>query len=196
MAVSRPSDPVSRFLARVEVTPNPEHPGLGDCHIFGPAGGQHSRLYVGGSIPVFYDGERQVSPGRFAYEHFIGPIPAGKSVRRICGDSRCVAPHHLTTDLLANKRSRRPKRTPRRYDPGEDWMDELYFIGEAARTLSVSPQTLRRWCQAGTIPHVLTRGRRYLWASDVEQLAKLGYLGDHLQAVREGHWRGKLDGSF
>lgn len=194
MPVAPSSPAVKRFLSRVDVVPNPEHPGLGDCHIFGSSGSRH---YVGGAIQEFYDGKRNITPGRFAYENFIGPIPSGKTVRRICGDSRCVAPHHLTTEPTAPGANRhRPKRTPRRYDPGEDWMDELYFIGEAARILSVAPATLRRWCQAGTIPHVLTRGRRYLWSSDVEQLAKLGYVRDHLEAVKEGHWRGQMDGSY
>lgn len=32
---------------------------------------------------------------RFAYEHFIGPIPPGMEVDHVCENTRCVNPSHL-----------------------------------------------------------------------------------------------------
>jgi len=32
---------------------------------------------------------------RFAYEHYIGPIPVGFDLDHLCKNTRCVNPHHL-----------------------------------------------------------------------------------------------------
>ena len=35
------------------------------------------------------------SPHRFAYEHYVGPIPAGKVLDHLCRTPRCANPQHL-----------------------------------------------------------------------------------------------------
>ena len=39
---------------------------------------------------------------RFAYEHFVGPIPDGHEIRHTCHVSHCVNPMHLTTGTRAD----------------------------------------------------------------------------------------------
>lgn len=36
-----------------------------------------------------------VAAHRWAYEHWIGPVPEGLDVVRVCGTERCVNPRHL-----------------------------------------------------------------------------------------------------
>lgn len=38
---------------------------------------------------------RMTRAHRWAYEHFVGPIPSGKQIDHICGVTRCVNPDHL-----------------------------------------------------------------------------------------------------
>ena len=59
-----------------------------------------------------YDGKnhRQVFAHRFAYEHFIGPIPEGLTIHHRCGVTLCVNPDHLEAlTLEKNARIGRPK---------------------------------------------------------------------------------------
>lgn len=42
----------------------------------------------------FHDG-RNIRAHRWAYEHFIGPIPAGLHLDHLCGNPACVCPEHL-----------------------------------------------------------------------------------------------------
>lgn len=43
----------------------------------------------------FYDGQRKVPAHRWAYEHFIGPIPDGLQLDHLCRVRPCVNPEHL-----------------------------------------------------------------------------------------------------
>ena len=44
---------------------------------------------------MFWDGTRVVLAHRFAYEHFVGPIPDGYEIDHTCETPRCVRPDHL-----------------------------------------------------------------------------------------------------
>jgi len=44
---------------------------------------------------IFWNGKRLVQAHRWAYEHYIGPIPAGLQIDHLCRVRRCVNPKHL-----------------------------------------------------------------------------------------------------
>ena len=82
-----------RFWAKVnQHGPIPEfRPDLGRCWIWkaaraGGGTGQYGR---------FYDGHRDVSAHRWAWEHFKGPIPEGLAIDHLCQVKLCVNPAHL-----------------------------------------------------------------------------------------------------
>lgn len=43
----------------------------------------------------FWDGQRKVPAHRWAYEHWVGPIPAGMQIDHLCRIRQCVNPEHL-----------------------------------------------------------------------------------------------------
>ena len=43
----------------------------------------------------FWDGKRDVQAHRWAYEHFVGPIPDGLVIDHLCRVPACVNPDHL-----------------------------------------------------------------------------------------------------
>jgi hypothetical protein len=47
---------------------------------------------------------------RWSYEHFIGPIPAGKQIDHLCRNRKCCNPAHLeaVTPLVNNRRGESP----------------------------------------------------------------------------------------
>jgi hypothetical protein len=44
---------------------------------------------------TFFDGEKVVLAHRWAYEHFVGPIPEGLALDHLCRNHGCVNPEHL-----------------------------------------------------------------------------------------------------
>lgn len=74
-------DDLARFNAKVQVTP--------DCWIW--MAGHEKRF----GYPSFvFNGQKQ-GAHRFAYEYFIGPIPAGLEIDHRCHNHGCVNPAHL-----------------------------------------------------------------------------------------------------
>jgi hypothetical protein len=47
---------------------------------------------------------------RWAYEHFIGPIPAGLEIDHLCRVRHCVNPAHLEPVTKSENRRRQPQR--------------------------------------------------------------------------------------
>lgn len=48
-----------------------------------------------GQFAVRHPKPTMVGAHRFAYEHFVGPIPAGLDLDHLCRNRRCVNPAHL-----------------------------------------------------------------------------------------------------
>lgn len=46
---------------------------------------------------------------RWAYEHFVGPIPVGMHIDHLCRNRRCVKPYHLEPVTQAENNRRSPK---------------------------------------------------------------------------------------
>ena len=44
---------------------------------------------------ILWDGERNHRAHRWAYEHFVGPIPEGLEIDHLCFNTLCVNPKHL-----------------------------------------------------------------------------------------------------
>lgn len=92
----------------------------------------------------FNDGSGNRNGHRFAYEHFVGPIPDGLTVDHLCRNRACVNPAHLEavsmrTNLLrgesvASKNSRKTH-----CSKGHPYDDENTYV---------NPNTGRRSCRA------------------------------------------------
>lgn len=76
-----PVDPEVRFFNKVLKTDT--------CWIW--LGAKHSKKGYGS----FSNGKKIVKTHRFAYEHFIGPIPDNLCVLHKCDNPSCVRPDHL-----------------------------------------------------------------------------------------------------
>lgn len=68
-------------------------------------------LWIGGRKKAGYgqfavDGKKVIAH-RWAYSHFIGPIPAGYEIDHTCRNSSCVNPDHLEAITLEENRRRR-----------------------------------------------------------------------------------------
>lgn len=55
----------------------------------------------------FSENQRVIYAHRWAYEHFIGPIPAGLHIDHLCNNPSCVKPDHLepVTQAENNRRA-------------------------------------------------------------------------------------------
>lgn len=56
-------------------------------------------LWLGGCIPEgygrFWDGERRIGAHVWAYERYVGPVPAGMVLDHLCRVRRCIEVKHL-----------------------------------------------------------------------------------------------------
>ena len=77
--------PIDRFLDKIVV------PAEGTCWLWGGAIGPKGY----GAFGLGPRGSGCVRPHRFAYEHFVGPIPDGLQIDHLCRVRHCVNPDHL-----------------------------------------------------------------------------------------------------
>lgn len=79
-----------RFAARVTVGDFPDgRPGLGPCEVW-----TGNRMVNGYGVLSLARGVT-VLAHRWAYEHFVGPIPEGLVIDHLCRVRHCVNPDHL-----------------------------------------------------------------------------------------------------
>jgi HNH endonuclease len=86
--------PIERFTARYVVQPD------GCWQWTGVTGGSTARYGY-----FTWDGRKRPAH-RFAYEHFVGPIPPGLEIDHQCGNKLCVNPQHLEAVTHAVNRER------------------------------------------------------------------------------------------
>jgi hypothetical protein len=98
-----PENPEVRFLRKVIKTDN--------CWLW--VGAKHSYKGYGS----FSNGKKIVKTHRFAYEHFIGPIPENMCVLHKCDTPSCVRPEHLF--LGSNQDNVDDKLSKNRHPKGE-----------------------------------------------------------------------------
>lgn len=76
-------DPEARFRAKINVVTDPNECWLWTATLNSDGYGQ------------FWTGEAVVKAHRWAYEHWIGPIPEGRELDHLCRVASCVNPAHL-----------------------------------------------------------------------------------------------------
>jgi hypothetical protein len=105
-------EPVDRFL------PKFERGGDDDCWPWTAAVLNRNGH---GAFGIARDGKWIVVPAhRFAYEHFVGPIPAGQHVHHTCENPPCVNPAHLSLETPERHRTmHRLERCERGHDFSE-----------------------------------------------------------------------------
>lgn len=74
------SDPLARFLASIDEDP------VSGCWLW--TGSLNNRGYAGGIAGY-------ANAHRFAFEHYVGPIPPGRQIDHLCRVRHCVNPEHL-----------------------------------------------------------------------------------------------------
>lgn len=81
-----PSEPEQRFLAQVQASPT-------GCREW--TGVLNSKGYGRFFVPTLTTKNRLMLAHRWAYSHWVGPIPDGARVLHCCDNPPCVNPDHL-----------------------------------------------------------------------------------------------------
>jgi hypothetical protein len=81
---------LERFITKVDVhSPVPDYaPELGQCHWW------TAYINADGYGQLGIDGKK-IYAHRWAYEHYVGPIPEGMHIDHLCRVRHCVRPSHL-----------------------------------------------------------------------------------------------------
>jgi len=95
-------DPVERFLDHILV------PASGECWKW--SGARMPCGYGRFQVDTVKAGGRKRPSGvlahRYAYELFVGPIPAGLTIDHLCRNTSCVNPEHLEPVTLSENTRR------------------------------------------------------------------------------------------
>jgi hypothetical protein len=135
---SLPVDPEQRFREKYKVT-------KAGCWLWTGA-------LNGNGWPIFSVGGKAEMAHRFAYERYVDPIPDGDSVRRTCGEVRCVNPGHLEL-MPGDPVERFWTNVVKRPDGHWTWKPSgfVYRIGEKSH----SPRRLAYQLVKGSVPEGL-----------------------------------------
>lgn len=91
--------PLERFQRKLRISTTCTHNGT-PCWewLGGIMTGGYAEFWTGGSRGV----AKMVRAHRWAYEHFVGPIPEGLDIDHLCRHAWCVNPEHLepVTDVV------------------------------------------------------------------------------------------------
>jgi len=104
------------FKSRIEPGPN------GCWNWTGPRGGRGHY----GSITL--PGRRSAYAHRWAYEHYVGPIPDGLEIDHLCRNTLCVNPDHLEAVTHKVNMQRTPKALKTHCDNGHRYSAENTYI--------------------------------------------------------------------
>lgn len=143
-----PSRRIDLFNVKVDRrAPAPAHnPALGRCWWWTAC------INPDTGYGTFWDG-KVLSAHRWAYEHFVGPIPEGLHLDHLCRVRRCVNPAHLEPVTLAENVRRGERATKTHCKNGHEFTPENTIRrnkpGRECRTCANAAQRKRKAAKRG-----------------------------------------------